>query len=754
MNGYKQEPIVRNAVIANDAPGAPFATTNTNKQKEIQRIIGGSPQFIDPVPVYEIQSRDPEIVARQKAIAAWRAHNFTPVIIEDVSLTIPALEHLLPGPYVNDWGKTLESRKQICSMLDSDRRVIAETWYAVYDGKETHIRQGKTTGTIAEKPTGTNGFGWDDIFIPDGAKHTFAEMSDPKKDSYSMRKKALLLLKRDPFPIGTYIFQMQEPFADELARVRVSELIDDKPALSFAYALEVLGNQKPNKELRADTYVPIHKKDVRDNGAIYYTQYTTDPNSPSLGLLLTSISRARIKLVHGDEGEPVMYQMGPIQRKIAIAQRVNYFKDNQNADIHARLDDFESGKKTIPKRANRNHNAVDVSLKFENDHAVQTPALEQIGYRKQSSIQKVSRKIKEVDYLVNKIGKHYRRIILGGSMPPASGGRDALVTAAIGHMATFVPRNSIFAAHIERQVALVKNAYMLIDALAIPKKWKTRAKQNIGASLGIDNPKTVIQEARKLYNAGVRLFRIYTIGADPRLIETARVLRKTFGDEIELFAGQIADKKQAEQLIAKDIRIDALIFGHGGGRQCTSAQNGMGVTTLEEAYEIIRDPMFNDTTILLEGGVGRNIGAMLILGIDGVLYNQRIMHGCIESPAGDIFFVKKDSDELVQPYPGSASAETQLIESIDPIIRLKRTNIAGRISTEGSSGFMYFERKSAGSMVFWIDSLLHDASRMLADLGVKNLGEMRTLIQDEKQEFLRIVTPEARYKGSAYGKGK
>ena len=39
----------------------------------------------------------------------------------------------------------------------------------------------------------------------------------------------------------------------------------------------------------------------------------------------------------------------------------------------------------------------------------------------------------------------------------------------------------------------------------------------------------------------------------------------------------------------RDIRADALIFGHGGGRQCTSAINGMAISTMEEVYEITLD---------------------------------------------------------------------------------------------------------------------------------------------------------------------
>ncbi len=337
-------------------------------------------------------------------------------------------------------------------------------------------------------------------------------------------------------------------------------------------------------------------------------------------------------------------------------------------------------------------------------------------------------------------------------MPPATGGKDALVTAAIGHMATFIPRNSIFAGDIDRQIALAKAAYDDIDALPIEEKKKERAKRNIGASLGVDNPTQTLEEAQQLYDAGIRLFRIYTIGADPRVTETARLLRQTFGDDIEIFVGQIADKKEAELLIAPDIRVDAIIFGHGGGRQCTSAENGMAVTTLEELYEIICDPKFNGITLLVEGGVGRDVGALLVLGVDGVLYNQRIVHGTIESPAGDIFFgfVEDGEVKFVQPYPGSASAVTQLIESVKRFIRIRRTSRAGRITEEGEPGFMFHERKGS-SMAFWINGLLTDAARTFADLGVKNLAELRQLVANDRREFLRLKSSEARESGKAYG---
>jgi XTP/dITP diphosphohydrolase len=50
---------------------------------------------------------------------------------------------------------------------------------------------GVLDGTLTDAPRGTNGFGYDPIFIPQGSAKTFAEMSDGEKNSISHRAKAL-----------------------------------------------------------------------------------------------------------------------------------------------------------------------------------------------------------------------------------------------------------------------------------------------------------------------------------------------------------------------------------------------------------------------------------------------------------------------------------------------------------------------------------------------------------------------------------
>jgi len=334
-------------------------------------------------------------------------------------------------------------------------------------------------------------------------------------------------------------------------------------------------------------------------------------------------------------------------------------------------------------------------------------------------------------------------------MPPVTGWRDVLVLSAVGHMLSFIPRSSIYASSLKLRTDLGKDAKDTIDKFDIPSRWKEKIKRNIGAALGAENPKEELKIAKTLAKeAGISVFRIYTIGSDARIIKTAHKLRQYFGGSVEIFVGQIADKKQARKLISKDIAVDGLIFGHGGGQQCTSAINGMALSTLEDIYEITLDKQFNKTSLLVEGGIGRSIGTALILGIDCALGNQKFVRGSIET--GNIFTQDK-SGRICQPYPGTASPVTQIIESEDPLLRLRRTDAAGRTYyTEGKPGFMYYEDKAC-SMAFWINEYLRHAARTLADLGVENISELRNLTKSKK-DYLRILSEKTQYLSDAHWK--
>ena len=63
----------------------------------------------------------------------------------------------------------------------------------IYEGNE-YIFEGICNGKIALQETGKEGFGYDSVFIPDGADKTFGEMPMEEKNKFSHRKKAVAKL--------------------------------------------------------------------------------------------------------------------------------------------------------------------------------------------------------------------------------------------------------------------------------------------------------------------------------------------------------------------------------------------------------------------------------------------------------------------------------------------------------------------------------------------------------------------------------
>ena len=62
------------------------------------------------------------------------------------------------------------------------------------DGSEVSA-EGVLRGTIATEASGTNGFGYDPLFVPDGGDgRTFAEMRPEEKDAVSHRGRAFRAL--------------------------------------------------------------------------------------------------------------------------------------------------------------------------------------------------------------------------------------------------------------------------------------------------------------------------------------------------------------------------------------------------------------------------------------------------------------------------------------------------------------------------------------------------------------------------------
>ena len=171
-----------------------FVTGNSNKVREMQSILQADVMQLS-LNLPEIQAIEIDDAIRSKAQRAYEEVK-APVLVEDTGLSFVAWKGL-PGALIK-WFMDTVGSIGICRMLadETDRTAIAKCSFDLYDGHEHHLFSGAVRGRIAVEPRGQDGFGWDDIFIPDGQDRTFAEMEAEEKNSISMRKIALDELRR------------------------------------------------------------------------------------------------------------------------------------------------------------------------------------------------------------------------------------------------------------------------------------------------------------------------------------------------------------------------------------------------------------------------------------------------------------------------------------------------------------------------------------------------------------------------------
>ncbi|NTU69656.1 non-canonical purine NTP pyrophosphatase [bacterium] len=169
-----------------------FITGNKHKFNEAQSIIGGLKQF--NIELDEIQEVDTKKIIEHKLREALK-HKRANFIVEDASLHFECLGNL-PGPLIKWFWKSLGN----VGLYDLCRRyrnfnATASVTIGYTDGQEIKYFSGSIKGKIV-KPTGENGFGYDPIFIPQGFKKTYHEMTDKEKNSVSHRRRALDKLKK------------------------------------------------------------------------------------------------------------------------------------------------------------------------------------------------------------------------------------------------------------------------------------------------------------------------------------------------------------------------------------------------------------------------------------------------------------------------------------------------------------------------------------------------------------------------------
>lgn len=176
------------------------STQNPHKLEELQALLGDSVELHHPAP------DDPEVEetgetlldnAILKAKAGF-ARSGMPTIADDTGLEVDALNGA-PGVYSSRYAGEnatyAENRHKLIGAMtpvpEEARTARFRSTIAYVDGvRELHF-EGRVEGIIITDERGSNGFGYDPIFLPEGETRTFAELSDVEKNAISHRGRAL-----------------------------------------------------------------------------------------------------------------------------------------------------------------------------------------------------------------------------------------------------------------------------------------------------------------------------------------------------------------------------------------------------------------------------------------------------------------------------------------------------------------------------------------------------------------------------------
>ncbi len=178
-----------------------LATRNPGKVEELKALLHDLP--VELVSSAEIPD-SPDVVedgetleanARKKALMLAK-HTEFPALADDTGLEVDSL-HGKPGVhsarFAGSAATDADNRRALLEALrrTSDRVARFRTVLAFAENAEVRFYEGICSGHITLEERGTEGFGYDSIFQPDGFEATFAQMSQDEKNAISHRGKAL-----------------------------------------------------------------------------------------------------------------------------------------------------------------------------------------------------------------------------------------------------------------------------------------------------------------------------------------------------------------------------------------------------------------------------------------------------------------------------------------------------------------------------------------------------------------------------------
>ncbi len=177
-----------------------FATNNLHKLSEVRKAVPNDftivslqeMGFFDDIPEPHDTLEDN---ALEKANVIYEKFGLN-CFSEDTGLEIVALNGE-PGVYSARYAGTQRSSSDNIDLVlqklsqQTNRKAQFRTVIALIWNNKRYLFEGIAPGTITNAPSGSEGFGYDPIFVPDGHHKTFAQLSATEKNQLSHRGKAV-----------------------------------------------------------------------------------------------------------------------------------------------------------------------------------------------------------------------------------------------------------------------------------------------------------------------------------------------------------------------------------------------------------------------------------------------------------------------------------------------------------------------------------------------------------------------------------
>lgn len=177
-----------------------FASNNKHKAEEIKSILHDLYEIITlkeagitidiPEPYHTLEEN-----ATEKSTVIFKLTG-SDCFSEDSGLEVSALggdPGVRSARYAGDPADDDKNIDKLLSAMNgiADRRACFRTVISLILHENEYMFEGRCDGHITTERRGTNGFGYDPIFVPAGQVKTFAEMTIEEKTSISHRKLAV-----------------------------------------------------------------------------------------------------------------------------------------------------------------------------------------------------------------------------------------------------------------------------------------------------------------------------------------------------------------------------------------------------------------------------------------------------------------------------------------------------------------------------------------------------------------------------------